>query len=293
VTDGLEIVATVSWVEGSEVTFSAGEGVGTVTMPGLQVPPGQPAINPLPRRMIATAVRRVTPRGMHVEIAIPGGRQIAARTFNPRLGIAGGLSILGTTGIVRPYCMKALHEALRCAVSVAAACGETAPVLVPGAIGARAARARFALSDQQLIEVGNAWGLAIDLLPNHRWRALLLVGHPGKLAKLAAGQWDTHSRRSEPATKLVEELVSRQPEIDGTPGGIGAERDGWAASGATTEGIFAALDDQRRKELGDRLAARVRQAVADRLQSACPVAVLLVNMSGATLGHDGDLSPWQ
>ena len=115
VTDGLEIVATVSWNDGSEVTFSAGEGVGTVTKPGLQVPPGQPAINPVPRRMIVAAVRQVTPRGLHVEIAIPGGRQIAARTFNPRLGIADGLSILGTTGIVRPYCTRALHDALRCA----------------------------------------------------------------------------------------------------------------------------------------------------------------------------------
>ncbi len=136
VTGGLEIVATVSWNDGSEVTFSAGEGVGTVTKPGLQVPPGQPAINPVPRRMIVAAVRQVTPRGLHVEIAIPGGGEIAARTFNPRLGIARGLSILGTTGIVRPYCTRALHDALRCALDVAAACGKTAPVLVPGAIGA-------------------------------------------------------------------------------------------------------------------------------------------------------------
>jgi cobalt-precorrin-5B (C1)-methyltransferase len=281
VTDGLEIVATVSWNDGDEVTLSAGEGVGTVTRPGLQVPPGQPAINPVPRRMIVAAVRQVTPRGLHVEIAIPGGREIAARTFNPRLGIVGGLSILGTTGIVRPYCTRALHDALRCAVDVAAACGQTAPVLVPGAIGARAARARFVLGDQQLIEVGNAWGFVLDLLPRHSWRALLLVGHPGKLAKLAAGQWDTHSGRSDPATKLLS-------GAGGQGSGAGEQQ-----GSATTEGIFAALDERRRKELGDALAARIQQAVAGRLKAAWPVAVLLVDMSGRALGCDGDLLPWQ
>jgi cobalt-precorrin-5B (C1)-methyltransferase len=297
VTDGFEIVVTVSWTDGSEVTFSAGEGVGMVTRPGLQVPPGQPAINPVPRRMIVAAVRQVTPRGLHVEIAIPGGRQIAAKTFNPRLGIADGLSILGTTGIVRPYCTRALHDALRCAVDVAAACGVTAPVLAPGAIGARAARARFVLGDQQLIEVGNAWGFTLDLLPRHPWRALLLVGHPGKLAKLAAGQWDTHSSRSDPAMRFVADLqCSRHTPCaapDGTrpvPTTAGLSS---SADSPTTEGIFAALDDRQRQELGSALAAQVRQAVVDRLRGRLLVAVLLVDMSGQTLGCDGDLSPWQ
>ena len=287
VTDGLEIVATVSWTDSEAVTFSAGEGVGTVTKPGLQVPPGQPAINPVPRRMIVAAVRQVTSRGLHVEIAIPGGRQIAAETFNPRLGVAGGLSILGTSGIVRPYCTRALHDALGCAINVAVACGVMAPVLVPGAIGCRAARARFAVGDQQLIEVGNAWGFVLDLLPRHAWRALLLVGHPGKLAKLAAGQWDTHSSRSESPTHFVADLCA-QLWGPGATAGLSS-----SAQGMTTEGIFAALDDRQRTELGSALAARIRQSVADRLHAAMPVAVLLVDMSGRTLGYDGDLSPWQ
>ncbi|MDD4892138.1 MAG: cobalt-precorrin-5B (C(1))-methyltransferase CbiD, partial [Phycisphaerae bacterium] len=158
VTDGLSIVATVSWALAGDITFAAGEGVGTVTKPGLQVPPGEPAINPVPRVMIRQAVRSLTGRPMRVEVSIPGGREVAAKTFNPRLGVVGGLSILGTTGIVRPYCVAALRAALRCSLDVAAACGVTAPVLVPGNIGAKAASANFALRDEQVIEVGNEWG---------------------------------------------------------------------------------------------------------------------------------------
>ena len=138
VTHGLEVRVTISWEDDvgrvgnpSDVgwvsnpsadvgrvanpsypaTFVAGDGVGTVTKPGLQVPPGEPAINPVPRQMVLAAIREITARPVRVEIGIPGGKEIAAATFNPRLGIEGGLSILGTTGIVRPYCTRALHDA--------------------------------------------------------------------------------------------------------------------------------------------------------------------------------------
>jgi cobalt-precorrin-5B (C1)-methyltransferase len=277
-THGLEIVATVAWEQGQGVSFAAGEGVGRVSKPGLQVPPGEPAINPVPRRMIAAAVRQVTPRGVRVEIAVPGGREVARRTFNPRLGIEGGLSILGTSGIVRPYCRKALHDALRCALDVAAACGVRALVLTPGNIGAKAARSLFSLRDEQLVEVGNAWGFVLDLLPAHRFEALLLLGHPGKLAKLAGGQWDTHSSRSDRAADAVARL---HEEVLGRP----------AADSPTVEGIFAALPAEERKLLADELAGRVRQAVGGRLHA--PPAVVLVNMAGELLGSAGDLTPWR
>ena len=162
VTHGMEVRATVAWDTGEEVTLVAGEGVGTVTKPGLQVPPGEPAINPVPRQMIAAALREVTARGLRVEIAIPGGARWPERPSTRGWGSRGGLSILGTTGIVRPCCTQALHDALRCGSGVAAACGVKAPVLVPGNIGAKAARRHFALRDEQVIEVGNAWGFVLD-----------------------------------------------------------------------------------------------------------------------------------
>jgi cobalt-precorrin-5B (C1)-methyltransferase len=279
VTHGLEIRVTVRWSDTGGVTFSAGEGVGMVTRPGLQVPPGEPAINPGPRRMIEAAIREATSRGVHVEVAIPGGQEVAARTFNPRLGIEGGLSILGTTGIVRPYCMQALHDALRCAVDVARACGVTAPVLVPGAIGAKAAAKRFVLRPEQLIEVSNAWGFVLDLMRGC-FQALLILGHPGKLAKMAAGQWNTHSSRSDQAVGMVADLHA---EVLGRP----------APEMPTTEGIFETLQPPERAVLGDELARRVRQAVESRLDSSMPVAVVLINMAGDTLGQHGDLFPWQ
>jgi cobalt-precorrin-5B (C1)-methyltransferase len=278
VTHGLEVRVTLSW--DTDTTFVAGEGIGTVTKPGLQIPPGQPAINPMPRQMIVRAIRDITPRGVRVEISIPGGRDIAAKTFNPRLGIEGGLSILGTTGIVRPYCTRALREALKCTLDVASACHVTTPVFVPGNIGASAARSHFTLRDEQLIEVGNEWGFVLDLLSHYAFQTVLLLGHPGKLAKLAAGQWDTHSSRSSQVTEYLSELC---PTVLGHP----------APDSTTAEGAFAAMSPPDKKTLADAIAKRVCMAVADRIANRLPVAVFLVNMAGECLGTDGDFSPWQ
>ena len=287
VTDGLELRVRLSWDDAAQAgrlsqgaTFVAGEGVGIVTKPGLQVPPGEPAINPVPRKMILAAVRDVTDRAVRVEISLPGGRQIAAKTFNPRLGIEGGLSILGTTGIVRPYCMRALRDALKCALDVAAACRVTAPVLVPGNIGARAARRHFSLRDEQVIEVGYEWGFMLDLLARYAFRAVILLGHPGKLAKLAAGDWDTHSSRSGQVAHYLSHVC---PEVLGHP----------APESPTAEGIFAALSESDKTTLAAELARRVRCAVSDRMTRSVPLAVFLVNMAGERLGSDGDFTPWQ
>ena len=254
--------------------------------------------------MIAAAIREVTRRGIRVEIAVPGGREIARRTFNPRLGIEGGLSILGTTGIVRPYCTQALRDALKCSFDVTAACAVTSPVLVPGNIGNRAARRHFALSERQIVEVGNEWGFVLDLLPRYAFPAVLILGHPGKLAKFAAGEWDTHSSRSRQGVELLAGLCQ---EILGHRG----------PDSPTVEGLMAALAASERAALGDELARRVRRAVCQRganndvgqianlphvlqvgnlphsSRLSCDVAVFLVNMAGECLGVDGDLSPWQ
>jgi len=279
VTHGALVVVAVSWMEAGDVAFAAGEGVGTVTKPGLSIPPGEPAINPTPRRMIRAAVREATDRPVKVTISIPGGREMAAKTFNPKLGVEGGLSILGTTGRVRPFSCPALREALRCALRVAAACGVSAPVLVPGHIGERAARAQFRLAPEQVIEVGNEWGFVLDCLSNHNFTRMLIVGHPGKLAKLAVGEWDTHSSRSGNAAEIVSRMAQE----------LGME----SPSSPTTEGMFAALSKEDRTRLGRAVAGRVHKAVAERMGGQLEVSIVLVDMRGQRIGSEGDLSTWQ
>ncbi|MEW6352197.1 MAG: cobalt-precorrin-5B (C(1))-methyltransferase CbiD [Thermodesulfobacteriota bacterium] len=280
VTDRALVVATVVWADGEEVLFAAGEGVGVVTKPGLSIPPGEPAINPVPRRMIRDAVREITQRGVLVEISIPGGKELAARTFNPRLGIEGGLSILGTSGIVRPFSTPALRDALKCALDVAIACGVRDPVLVPGRIGEKAARRHFRFEDHRLIEVGNEWGFLLDLVGKADFDRLLLVGHPGKLAKLAAGQWDTHSSRSESAAPWIRLIAMHRLSLT-------------VPESPTVEGILAGLPRPDRDRLAVLIASTVREAVWDRITRRFPVTVVLVDMRGDILATDGDSIPWQ
>ncbi|MBM4314241.1 MAG: cobalamin biosynthesis protein CbiD [Deltaproteobacteria bacterium] len=278
-TDGALIVASVAWNGVDDIEFCAGEGVGVVTKPGLAIPPGEPAINPVPRAMIREAIREVTLRGVRVTIAIPGGEEIARRTFNPRIGILGGLSILGTTGIVRPFSCSAIRETLRCSLSVADAAGIRAPVFVPGHIGQRAAREHFGVADGQIIEAGNEWGFVLDGALQYSFSALLIVGHPGKLAKLPAGDWDTHSGRSGsalPAASALHEKVLGRP----------------AATAATVEGLFAALSAADKKRLGDALASAIKAAIDKRTRGRYDAAVVLIDLGGRIIGASGDLKAW-
>ena len=265
---------------GAEVLFRAGEGVGTVTKPGLSVPPGEAAINPGPRRMIREALREVSAGGYEVTISIPGGAELAARTFNPRLGIVGGVSILGTTGRVVPFSCPALREALACALDIAQAAGEKAPVLVPGTIGKSAAERHFALRPGQVVEVSNEWGYMLGKTAGRGFEALLLLGHPGKLAKLAMGSWDTHSRTAPSARDFVRDLAIRV---------LGSAPDG----SETVEGVLAALPQEGRRAVAERVAAAVARSAATRLERGLVPAVVLIDIRGEILGAGGDLSRWR
>lgn len=279
ITDGSQVRAHVTLTDTNDITFAAGEGVGTVTLPGLQIPPGEPAINPGPRAMISAALREVAPCGFHVTISILGGKELAAKTFNPRLGVEGGLSILGTSGRVRPFSAPALRDALACSLDVAKACGITLPILVPGNIGEKAARAHFKVGEHQIISVSNEWGFMLDEAQKRNFSALLLVGHPGKLAKLIDGEWDTHSSRSGSAVPIIARLA-QNCQIPIT------------ATHTTAEGLFAALPESSRKELGQTLAAEIGKIVQSRISGISP-AIALINIQGELLGTDGDLQPWQ
>lgn len=281
ITDQATIVAEVAFADGEEMRFAAGEGVGTVTKPGLALAPGEPAINPVPRRMIQQSVREVTGRGLQVTVSIPGGRELAARTFNPRLGIEGGLSIIGTTGIVKPFSAPALTASLQCGLDVAAACGVRAPVLVPGNIGERAALRNLRVEPDHIVQVSNHWGFMLDQAARQpKFERLLVLGHPGKLAKLVDGEWDTHSSNSASAVGIVARIGA---ELFGKP----------LPESTTVEGIFEACTPEQSARLGNALAATVRQAITVRIGSTKALSVALINLAGAVLGSNGDLSPWK
>ncbi len=280
VTDKACVAAAVKFIAGEEIVFAAGEGVGVVTKPGLALPPGEPAINPGPRKMIRAAVRELTPRGVRVTISIPGGTELAQRTFNPRLGVEGGLSVLGTTGRVRPFSAPALCEALKCALDVAKACGIVAPVLVPGNIGEHAARQNFSLRPEQVVQVSNQWGYMLDRAREHGFERWLVLGHPGKLAKLVLGEWDTHSAHSSSAVQVVTQLASSVLQVP-------------APDSVTVEGIFEALVQPERAQLADLLAARIRSAISNRVGAQQEMSVVLINLRGDLIGSDGDLTPWR
>jgi cobalt-precorrin-5B (C1)-methyltransferase len=280
VTDKASIIATVEFVDGGEILFAAGEGVGTVTKPGLSVPPGEPAINPGPRQMIRNAIREVTGRGLRVTISVPGGRELAARTFNPRLGVVGGISIIGTTGRVRPFSSSALQDALKCSLDVAAANGVRTPVLVPGNIGERAARQHFRLGPDDVIQVSNQWGFMLEQTAQHDFKRFMLVGHPGKLAKLIEGHWDTHSSHSPSAVPMVARLAE-------------ATLSRRLSECATVEGVFESLPAGEQQKLAGALAAGIRSSIRERLGPGCEIAVVLINLAGKILGLDGDVTPWK
>ncbi len=279
VTNGVMVTACVSWRDEEGISFSAGEGVGTITKKGLSVQPFQPAINPVPRRMISEAVREVSGKPLNITISIPGGEKIARKTFNSRLGITGGLSILGTTGRVRPFSCVALRQSLKCSLDVAVAEGITAPIFVPGNIGARAGCKLFNVRKEQLIEVGNEWGFMLDYAEQHDFSGLLAIGHPGKLAKLSAGMWDTHSSRSNSAVPIVAELARELlgRKIENSP---------------TVEGIFISLLLSEREILAQELAERIRRAIQAKVKNRFEIAVALVNMKEELIGSYGDMSLW-
>jgi cobalt-precorrin-5B (C1)-methyltransferase len=201
VTHGALVLATVRHgAPGGGVAFRAGAGVGTVTRAGLPVPPGEPAINPVPRRMIREAIAEVAAAAhgtgdVEVEIGIADGERLAARTLNARLGIIGGLSILGTTGIVVPYSCSAWIHSIHSGIDVARAAGLDHIAGATGATSESAVQKRHGLPEIALIDMGDFVGGMLKYLRRHPVPRVTIAGGVGKMTKLAQGLLDLHSRR--------------------------------------------------------------------------------------------------
>ena len=202
VTHGVTVIATVRALPpGSGIRFAAGEGVGTVTKPGLPIGPGEPAINPIPREMMCEVVELICQENaashdIEIRISIPGGREIAERTWNPRLGILGGLSVLGTTGIVHPFSCSAWIHSIHRGIDVARAEGLRHVLGATGSTSEEAARALHGLPDGALLDMGDFAGGLLKYLRDHPVDRLTIAGGFAKLVKLAQGSLDLHSARS-------------------------------------------------------------------------------------------------
>ncbi|MGN8896119.1 cobalt-precorrin-5B (C(1))-methyltransferase CbiD [Flavonifractor sp. HCP28S3_F3] len=199
VTDGALIYARAERTDAPGVAIDGGTGVGRVTRPGLDQPVGQAAINSTPRRMIREQAERVMAEagytgGVLVTVSVPEGEKLAGHTFNPRLGIEGGISILGTSGIVRPMSEAALIDSLYLEQDMARAAGVTDLLMTPGNYGDSFAEGTLGLDLTHRCTCSNYLGMAIDHAAGLGFSSLLLVGHLGKLIKAAAGSMNTHSR---------------------------------------------------------------------------------------------------
>lgn len=207
VTHLAEIAATAWWEEGSGIDLRGGTGVGTVTLPGLGLEVGGPAINPVPRRMILEEVSDATgeaPLARHrlvVEISVPKGEELATKTLNARLGIVGGLSILGTTGIVRPFSTAAYRASVGQGIDVAAANGQHTVVLSTGGRSERFAQRLLELPEVCFVEMGEFTGFALKRAAQRKLSRAILAGMVGKFSKIARGHFMTHvaGNRVEPA----------------------------------------------------------------------------------------------
>lgn len=225
VTHGALILARVAPSAGG-VVFRAGEGVGTVTRPGLPIPPGEPAINPVPRAMMEAVVATLAgelgrPPDVEITLSIPGGEAIARRTWNPRLGIEGGLSILGTTGIVRPFSCSAWIASIHRGIDVARASGLDHVAGCTGATSEAAVRALHRLPEHAMLDMGDFAGGMIKYLRRHPVARVTLGGGIGKVAKFAQGALDLHSGRSRLDMAALAELAG-DPRLAGAPTALAA-----------------------------------------------------------------------
>lgn len=198
VTGGMAVVATVRFSPEPGIRFLRGEGVGVVTLPGLGLPVGGPAINRVPRQMITETLSELYDGGLEVEISVPGGREIALRTFNPKVGVVDGISIIGTSGVVRPFSHEAFVDAIRKEIEVYVACcriDEAPLVLNSGARSEAFLKARYVdLPPQAFVHYGNYIGDTLRVAGECGVRSVVIGVMIGKAVKLAEGHLDTHSR---------------------------------------------------------------------------------------------------
>lgn len=279
VTSGLEIVAELlPSAEG--FVIRGGAGVGTVTMPGLSVQVGEPAINPVPARMIKEAVAPLVPpgTGVTVVISVPGGEEAARRTLNGRLGITGGISILGTTGIVRPMSLEALRDSLAPFVRKAAAVGVKQVVLTPGGAGYRQAVEVYGFHPDAVIEMSNFVGFMLECCAESGIDSVILWGHAGKIVKVAGGIFNTHSRVADGRREILAAYAALHGAKKELIAGI--------LNINTLEGAVRLIADSGLGGVFDHIAASAGRRASEHVWGKIRAGAVITARDGSILGID-------
>ena len=273
VTTGALIYSEVRLSDAAGVRIDGGEGVGRVTRPGLDQPPGEAAVNSVPRSMIRQELADVAEAysydgGFDVVISVPGGEEIASRTFNPRLGIEGGISIIGTTGIVEPRSLKALKDALEVEIRYQAAQGHTSVIVTPGNYGETFAQSLKLPPDPPLIKCANFIGDTLDCVAINGFKNVLLIGHIGKLVKVAGSIMDTQSRMADCRREIFAAHAAWC--------GASTETVHELFDSMTTDACIRILDDAGlRDAVIDRIASAVQSAVEHRVGEFVRIGVII------------------
>ena len=308
VTNGCYVHAKVMRNFAQTIEIDGGEGVGRVTKPGLQVPVGHAAINPVPRRMIEGAVKEVIGNGcgLKIVISVPEGKVLGEKTFNPKLGIIGGISIIGTTGIVRPMSEDAFKTSLLCGLDIAKGIGYKTVVLVPGSLGERSTLNLFDIPKDQVIQISNFVGFMLDAAGQRNFKRVILAGHPGKLAKLLRGDFHTHSSVSKPANDILIDIIEQQVQNGGQESGVGGQKTETRLPNAilnhlkevsTVEGIVELLKEYKYLSIMDEVAEKVETKVLEFYRDKQPfptleVGVILFDMKGSIIGISNSAQTW-
>ena len=262
VTTGALIFAEVSLSDENGIRLDGGEGVGRVTRPGLDQPVGEAAINSVPRAMIKQEVAQVAEAygydgGFDVIISVPGGDAIAARTFNPRLGIEGGISIIGTSGVVEPMSEQAILDTIRVELRQQKAEGCKAAFISPGNYGLDFMKETYGMDLDRSVKCSNYIGLSVDMIKELGFESMLLTGHAGKLVKVAGGIMNTHSREADCRMEIIAAAAAKEGADTGLILGI--------LECLTTEEAFAKLREAD-SQLAERTAERLMSGILASLR---------------------------
>ena len=279
ITNGTSVFTEVRCIAGEEIIFRAGEGVGTVTKSGLSVPVGEPAINPKPRELISNVIKEffADPVGIEVTISIPAGVELAKKTLNPVLGVEGGLSVIGTTGVLRPMSEEAFKKSLVPQIDVAMDAGYDSLIFVPGKIGEVAAL-KLGLPKEAIVETSNFIGYMLEAAVEREVKNVLLLGHIGKLAKVAAGVFYTHNRIADCRLETIAACAAAE--------GLGYKAVKQILNANTTEEAIRIIDENGFERVYQKIAKRASTRAYRYIFGKVYVGTILIDRENDILGMD-------